>query len=201
MSVQEPSEACADADRDRDIIDQFHKLYYNAAYAEGATWANTSWLGVRTHKCPLDLWVYQEILFEVRPDVIVESGTEWGGSALFFASVCDLLGNGRVITIDIEQKDILPRHERITYLLGSSVSTEVVTAVKALTTDGDRIMVMLDSNHRGAPSRLGTGSGLPVSPSATLTGRQVSQTTPAASRTAFTTGQRQASGTTFSKLA
>ena len=79
-------------------IAQFHELYYGAA---GQTWQNTFWLGVRTAKCPFDLWIYQEILWETRPDLIVECGTAWGGSALFLASVLDQLGFGAVVTIDV----------------------------------------------------------------------------------------------------
>ena len=53
-----------------------HELYYNSRQR---TWKNTYWLGQRAEKCPLDLWVYQEILFETRPDVIIETGTAEGG--------------------------------------------------------------------------------------------------------------------------
>src|ERR1700759_3672953 len=59
-------------------IKQFHELYYGAPEQ---TWQNTFWQGVRTAKCPFDLWIYQEILWETRPDLIVECGTAWGGSA------------------------------------------------------------------------------------------------------------------------
>ena len=67
-----------------DIVAAFHELYYDSR-----VWLNTSWLGAPTQKCPLDLWIYQEILHETRPDVIVESGTAGGGSALFLACVLD----------------------------------------------------------------------------------------------------------------
>jgi cephalosporin hydroxylase len=70
------------------IVDHFHKLYYGS---EDQTWKNTFWLGTPTQKCPLDLWIYQEIIFEIKPDAIIECGTYGGGSALFLASICDLL--------------------------------------------------------------------------------------------------------------
>lgn len=131
---------------EKDIVDKFHKLYYYS-YISGGTWANTFWCGIPTQKCPLDLWAYQEIIFEVRPDAIIECGTASGGSALFLASMCDLVGNGEVITIDIEDNEGRPKHKRIEYLLGSSTSKEIVEKVRNLIKDGDKVMVILDSDH------------------------------------------------------
>jgi cephalosporin hydroxylase len=128
---------------ERRMVDDFHGLYYNNA---SRTWQNTRWLGAQVLKCPLDLWIYQEILFEVRPDVIVESGTFGGGSAYFFASLCDLLGKGSVITIDIAPLSC-PEHPRITYLKGSSVSSEMLGAVRTRISPEDKVLVILDSNH------------------------------------------------------
>lgn len=131
--------------RSRSTVRRFHALYYTQ---QSRTWADTRFLGVPVFKCPLDLWVYQEIVFETRPDVIVETGTDRGGSALFFASLFDLLGGGgRVITIDVERKPPLPEHPRITYLSGSSVDPEVVARVRSLAGGGGRVMVVLDSDH------------------------------------------------------
>ena len=58
-------------------------------------WTETTWLGAQALKNPLDLWVYQEIMVETRPELVVETGTYRGGSAFFLASICDLLGAGR----------------------------------------------------------------------------------------------------------
>jgi cephalosporin hydroxylase len=126
------------------ILLEFRRLYY---YTHETTWRNTFWLGHHVLKCPLDLWIYQEIMAEVRPDIIIETGTYLGGSALFFAHLCDLLGKGRVLTIDIKQKDALPRHPRIEYLLGSSTAPAIVGRVKSAIKPGDTIMAVLDSNH------------------------------------------------------
>jgi cephalosporin hydroxylase len=118
-------------------------------YAETRVWQErTRWLGTPVRKCPLDLWVYQEILFRTRPDVIIETGTLFGGSALFLASMCDCLGNGRVISIDIEEKEDLPTHPRIIYLTGSSVASEVVDRVREEIAGTERVMVILDSDHQ-----------------------------------------------------
>jgi cephalosporin hydroxylase len=108
---------------------------------------NTKWLGTNVAKWPLDLWVYQEILYRTRPDVIVETGTWFGGSALYLASICDIVANGRVITVDIEEREGRPRHERITYLTGSSIDPEIVSEVKSRISRAERVMVLLDSDH------------------------------------------------------
>ena len=140
---------------EKDIVEAFHKLYYSSG---GRTWSgNTRWLGFPVLKCPLDLWIYQEIIFENRPDVIIETGTGSGGGALFLASICDTwIDNGNIITIDTEntnhEKD-LPKHDRIKYLTGTSISGEILESIenilKSLTvTYGDqKVMVILDSDH------------------------------------------------------
>jgi cephalosporin hydroxylase len=116
-------------------------------YGDSKVWLDTYWLGRAILKYPLDLWVYQEILFSTRPDVIIETGTLVGGSALYLACICDLIGNGRVISIDIAERNDLPSHPRIVYLTGSSVAPEVVDRVKEEITDAERVMVILDSDH------------------------------------------------------
>ena len=108
-----------------------------------------SWFGYRTLKCPLDLWTYQEILVETRPDLVVECGTRYGGSAYYIASIMDLLGHGRVLTIDIEPAEGRPTHPRITYLLGSSTDPSIVADVRRQAS-GKRTMVILDSDHSQA---------------------------------------------------
>jgi cephalosporin hydroxylase len=128
-------------------IADFHRLYYDAGRSQGGTWRLTQWLGVETLKCPLDLWIYQEILYDTKPDVIIEAGTHRGGSAYFLASVCDLIGNGRVITIDIKPGLERPRHPRITYLTGSSTAAVIAEQIRTLIVEGQRVMVVLDSDH------------------------------------------------------
>jgi cephalosporin hydroxylase len=129
---------------DEPVVRRFHDLYYGHP---GRTWGNTFWRGQRTLKCPLDLWVYQEILFETRPDVIVETGTAHGGSALFMGDMCELLGRGRVITVDIEAK-ATPEHPRVTYVAGDSVAPETFAQVADGVGEDDSVMVVLDSKHR-----------------------------------------------------
>jgi cephalosporin hydroxylase len=125
-------------------VHEFHRLYYEE---RKRTWANTYWLGIPVRKCPLDLWVYQEIIHNKRPDVIVETGTFHGGSALFFATLCHVIGSGRVFTIDVLDWRRRPDHELITYVRGSSVDPDVVAEVKRSIGDSDTVMVVLDSDH------------------------------------------------------
>jgi len=128
------------------ITGQFHRLFYYAAHRD-LTWKDTRWLGIPTLKCVFDLWVYQEIIHELRPELIIECGSGYGGSTLFFASMCDLIDHGRVVSVD--DRDDLPRpdHARITYLRGSSVSGEIIDQVRALLPDSGHVLVCLDSDH------------------------------------------------------
>jgi cephalosporin hydroxylase len=120
----------------------FHRLYY-----ESHVWKDTHWLGVPTQKLPLDLWIYQEILHETRPDLVIETGTARGGSALFLASILDLLGAGEIVTIDVLPAEGRPSHERITYLTGSSTSEAVLDEVRELAAGREHVTVILDSDH------------------------------------------------------
>ena len=139
------------------VADSFLRAYYDRGdeVDHGVTWKGTTWMGVPIRKCALDLWLYQEIVHDLRPDLIVECGTAFGGSALYLAQLCDLVGNGRVVTVDIDEWDLVvpgyagrPQHERITYVLGSSTDPEIVATVRGHVPDGGTVMVVLDSDHR-----------------------------------------------------
>lgn len=123
------------------------KRAFELTYYHDYTWTTTKWLGVPTLKYPSDAWSYQEILFDTRPDLIIETGTNDGGSAFFFASLFDLLNNGQIVTIDIEAHPQRPSHPRIQYLVGSSTSEEILKCVEALAAKANRVMVILDSDH------------------------------------------------------
>jgi cephalosporin hydroxylase len=124
---------------------QFHRLYYGD---ELRTWKSTTWAGVPILKCPLDVWIYQEIIWKTRPDLIIETGTFNGGSALYMANLLDMIGSGRIMTIDIEDVPGRPQHARITYLRGSSVDPAVVDSIRHEAENASRVMVILDSDHR-----------------------------------------------------
>jgi len=128
-------------------VDEFHRLYYDGVEK---TWKDTRWMGATVWKCPLDLWIYQEIIWEQRPDLVVECGTAHGGSALFMANILDLVGRGRVVTIDITDYGARPVHPRIEYILGSSVDAKTLQTVKSKIPPKGRVMVVLDSDHSKA---------------------------------------------------
>jgi cephalosporin hydroxylase len=127
------------------VVNDFAILYHDV---REKTWDNTFWLGVPIQKLPLDLIVFQEIIYETKPDVIIEAGTFKGGSALFFASICDLINHCRVISLDIKHVGPLPQHKRITYVIGSSASEETARRVRELIKPGETVMVDLDSDHK-----------------------------------------------------
>src|SRR5215471_3762513 len=133
---------------DAEAVDRFHHLYYQR-WVEQADTINLSLFGYQLLKCPLDLWMYQELLVRTRPDVVVETGTFHGGSALYLACIFDQIGTGEVITIDTVIQPDRPQHPRIQYVLGSSIDPGVVSKARALVA-GRRAMVILDSDHTEA---------------------------------------------------
>ncbi|MGH3941017.1 MAG: CmcI family methyltransferase [Pseudonocardiaceae bacterium] len=128
----------------QDVVDAFHRLYYGL---QEQTRENNSWLGVKVWKCPLDLWVYQELLYRVRPDLVIETGTYKGGSAYFMAGIFDLMDHGRVLTIDVDEDGSRPEHQRIEYVTGSSVDPAVLARVRKEAAGNETVMVILDSHH------------------------------------------------------
>jgi cephalosporin hydroxylase len=133
------------SDRQR-VVDDFHRLYYEAGEA-GGTWKDTTFLGVPTWKSPLDLWIYQELLWELRPGLIVETGTAHGGSALYLATLCQTLGHGQVISVDIGEWPDRPAHPRLTYVVASSTDPRVVAQVAERAAGAGCVLVVLDSDH------------------------------------------------------
>jgi cephalosporin hydroxylase len=128
--------------KQKDIVDLFHQLYYDSR-----VWENTYYYGYPVLKCPLDLWIYEEMIVELRPDFIIETGTFLGASALYMALACDMVNNGKVITIDIQERPDRPPHPRITYLTGSSVDEGILKTVRETVGEGKKVMVILDSDH------------------------------------------------------
>lgn len=121
---------------------------------------NFTWLGVPIIQIPQDLQAMQEMIWEAKPDLIIETGVAWGGSLMFTASMlaileaCELIGSGRVVGIDIDIRphnlEAITRHplaKKITLIQGSSVAEPVVAQVRELAARHQRVMVFLDSNH------------------------------------------------------
>lgn len=114
----------------------------------------SSWLGLPIIQFPSDIVILQEILWEVQPTVVVETGVARGGSLILYASILELIGHGRVIGIDIDMRahneSAIRNHplaHRIELLEGSSVAPPTITAVQARIRPNDVVMVVLDSDH------------------------------------------------------
>lgn len=131
---------------DQRTLDAYHNMYFRLL--EKKSGLQISWLGYQTGKVPSDLWIYQEMITTLRPDVIVELGTHCGGSALYLASMCQLVGTGRVITVDLYPKPNRPLHHLIEYVNGSSTDKHVVAEVKSKINNAQNVLVILDSNHQ-----------------------------------------------------
>jgi cephalosporin hydroxylase len=123
------------------------RLFLNDLIARTGNFATTTWLGQPIWQNVLDLWTIQETIAEIRPALLIETGTNRGGSALFYAHLMDLMGSGRVVTIDVERLHGLD-HPRIEFLHGSSTDPAVAEQVRARACEADgAVMVILDSDH------------------------------------------------------
>ena len=136
---------------ERWITDAFHKLWYHSR----ETWKKNTFLGHGVQQLPFDLWLYQELVYRLKPRYIVQTGVYDGGSLLYFAHLLDIVGcppEVPVIGIDIQLRDAAKelRHPRITLLEGSSVAPEIVAEVKKRIHVGEPCLISLDSDHSQA---------------------------------------------------
>lgn len=123
---------------------------WDAKYVYGFTW-----MGRPIIQLPDDLLRLQELVYQVKPDVIVETGVAHGGSLVFYAGLCRAMGRGRVIGVDVEirphNRRAIEAHELfglITLIEGDSTAPETVARVRDEIASGERVLVILDSNHR-----------------------------------------------------
>jgi cephalosporin hydroxylase len=144
---------------------QTHPLYSDAAFKIiSDVWVKVgwnqkysytfSWLGVPLIQLPEDIVRYQEAVFQVQPDLIIETGIAHGGSAVLSASLLKLIGKGRVVAVDIEIRphnrsriDAHPMKPLITLLEGSSTAPAIVQQIRSHVKPGDKVLVVLDSDH------------------------------------------------------
>ena len=136
--------------KDRMHIDDYldHPLKYVLERIQDRILKETYWFGVKTLKNPMDAWCYQEIVHEVRPDVIVEIGTRFGGSALCLAHLSDIAGKGRVISVDLNHSDVadaVRRHPRIE-LIEADAKAAFDEVSEKIHCD-ETVMVIEDSSH------------------------------------------------------
>jgi cephalosporin hydroxylase len=115
---------------------------------------NFSWMGRPIIQYPQDMVMMQELIWEIKPDLIIETGIAHGGSIIFYASLLELIGKGEVLGIDIDirqhNREEIERHpmfKRIKMIEGSAVSPEVAARVTEVASKHKTVMVCLDSNH------------------------------------------------------
>ncbi len=127
--------------------------------ADRHNWIHQStWFGEPVLQLPQDMFAVQEIIFKTKPDFIIEVGVAWGGSVLFSATICEALGHGHVIGLDIFMPDDLITRlrkkgavsDRITFLEGSSVNPETRDRVLDIIGGSRNTLVILDSYHSQA---------------------------------------------------
>jgi len=129
---------------DQTVIDEFHKLWRTRIINDKLTF-----MGVQACKTPMDLWVYQEILWELKPETVIECGTYAGGTAHYLACILGIIGLGRVVTIDFREFIQRPSHPRLTYIYGSTTEEgyrKVKSYLEPCTPTGP-VLVILDSGH------------------------------------------------------
>ncbi len=115
---------------------------------------NFTWLGRPIIQYPQDIIAIQEIIYQVQPDLIIETGIAHGGSLILHASICELIGKGEVLGVDIDirehNKNEILNHrmsKRISMIQGSSIDETIVKQVAAIAAGKEKILVILDSNH------------------------------------------------------
>lgn len=130
----------------RRAVDEFHTFY-----EKSRIWEKTKWLGVSCWKLPFDAFIIQEIIWNIQPDFIIETGTGKGGSAVFYASILEIIGKGKVVTCDIEGKcdyNKIPKKlkKRIIFEHGGSTNPLVFSRIEKKV-KGKKNIVILDSDH------------------------------------------------------
>jgi cephalosporin hydroxylase len=113
-----------------------------------------TWMGRPVIQLPEDMVRLQEVIYRIRPDVIIETGIAHGGSLVFYAGLCKILGQGRVVGIDIEirphNRAAIEAHEMFPYITlieGSSIDPVVIQQVRSQVKQNEKVLILLDSNH------------------------------------------------------
>lgn len=140
-------------------FDALSELFTRAGWQHRVPYEST-WLGVPIIQTPEDIVAMQQVLWRIRPDVVVECGLAHGGGLLLYASILEMVGKGRVVGVDVEIRKYNrlaieghPISRRISLIEGSSVAGETVERVRGSIRAGDAVMVVLDSNHSRAHVR------------------------------------------------
>jgi cephalosporin hydroxylase len=152
------AESIRNIGQDRDFIALSNT--WNQASIRHSYALNFTWLGRPVIQVPQDLYATQELIWACRPDLIIETGIAHGGSLIFYASLCKVLGRGRVVGVDVEIRphnraaiEVHPLKPFMTLIEGSSTDPNIVDEVKRLVAPGETVLVILDSNHTAAHVR------------------------------------------------
>lgn len=137
----------------REGLEYLSELWIKSSFFNKVMYEST-WLGIPVIQFPDDIVIMQELIWKVRPDVIIETGVAHGGSAILFASILELIGSGKVIAIDIEIRKYNylaikahPLSRRIELIEGSSTDRETVRKVEEKMQGANNAVVLLDSDH------------------------------------------------------
>lgn len=147
MSPMNATPVSNETQRDSDALDRYHRWYYDSR-----VWESVRFLGVPCLKSVSDMWNYQEIIADLKPGLIVEFGTRYGGSALYFAAIAKLANpRARVLTVDVDSSLIDPRlhaEPMIEYRVASSTSPVVGARITELRKElPGPVFAILDSDH------------------------------------------------------
>lgn len=104
------------------------------------------WMGVPALKNPLDAWIYQELIYRIKPEIILEIGSAHGGSTLYFAHLLDLIGSGAVVSVDIDRSRYVAQHPRILEVTGDSTSPQIIEEIRRLCRN-KTVLLIHDGNH------------------------------------------------------
>jgi cephalosporin hydroxylase len=127
--------------------EEYSKWYFN-----NLVWQDTTWMGVETYKSPCDMWNYQEILSHLKPSLVIEFGSAFGGSALYWASVMRQIGQPfKVLSVDISHELLRPEARRdpdVEFYESSSTAPEVAERIRQLREEyPGKVWAILDSDH------------------------------------------------------
>ncbi|MEJ7804280.1 MAG: CmcI family methyltransferase [Candidatus Limnocylindria bacterium] len=123
------------------------RLFHQDLIVKTGNFAHTTWVGQPIWQNVLDLWTIQETIAEIKPALLIETGTNRGGSALFYAHLMDIMGTGQIITVDILKLHEL-QHPRVEFVIGSSTDDVVIEHIREAASKAEgAVMVILDGLH------------------------------------------------------